>query len=141
MPSLPPKYAVYWVNAQPGVGSRRAYVGYIEVARWGSTVAEAVKARADFHMKRPAPKGSAAWLRPCTDAKSGLMATTNEEDEALKLELFWTLRAMDEQGQYLARGACFVRVAVPWGLIVHLKDFAKSTFPVFCARLAAAEAA
>ncbi len=103
MPALPPKYAVYWVNAQPGVGSRRAYVGYIEVGRWGSTVAEAVKARADFHMKRPAPKGSAAWLRPCTDAKSGLLASTNEEDEALKLELFWTLQTMDARSKRCSR--------------------------------------
>ena len=83
MPALPPKYAVYWVSALPGVGSRRPYAGYIRVDRWGSTVAEAAQARAAFHMQRPAPKGSAAWLRPCSDAQSGLLASTSDEGEAL----------------------------------------------------------
>ena len=52
-------------------------------------MAEAAQARAAFHMQRPAPKGAATWLRPCSDAQSGLLASANDEEEALKLELYW----------------------------------------------------
>ncbi len=134
-------YAVYRVTAQPGHGYQRSYVGHIRVDRWGGSVEEAVEARVQHHMHRPAKKGSAVWLRPCTGATHLTLARAQHKSTALRLELYHTLTSMLEIGELLVRGACFVRVPVPWNELVPLLDLVKgsASFGLFTARLREAD--
>ena len=134
------RYAVYRITAQPGLGHRRSYVGLIRVDRWGTSVDGAVEARMQHHMHRPAKKGSAAWLRPCNDASYETPGTADDQQTALRMELYFTLATMRDSGALLVRGACFVRIPLPWNEVLPLLDLVKggASFDLFTARLAQA---
>ena len=122
------KYAIYCGTAQPGLGPRRSYIGLVRVDRWGASPQEAADSRFHFHMERPAKKGSAVWLRPCSDAVWEVVDTDDDYPTALKKELYHTLTTMASGGPgfaALVRGACFVRVQLPWGDVVSLLDLVK----------------
>ena len=109
------QFAVYFVKAKPGLGgNRRAYVGAMEVSKWGNTPKEALAGRVNCHMAHGS--GSAAWLRTYKDPEpsSGILATCSSLEDALALELYYTIDTMRSHGHYLTRGGPFCRIEVAW---------------------------
>jgi hypothetical protein len=103
------KYTIYRILAKPGVGYIRAYVGALRTQDWGQTPAEATTARAEAHLDASSGT-SAAWLRPCTERLEAVpIGTGTTLVEAHALELYHTLRTMDNQGELAPAGPLRVR--------------------------------
>ena len=131
-------FAVYLVEARPGKGWPRAYVGVVDVELWGGGDPKtAVEARAAVHMA--GGKSSAAWLRETSLPRAVKLDDADSRQEGCRRELFWTLATMRAHGRFLTRGGPFCRVALPWPFVDELLDLcpAGTSYSLFWQRLEA----